>query len=288
MKISYSVFRKYIANTLIALTLLLVGLITYQGGTKGVFSSTNADIIYAGNTNNNSVALMFNVYEGNDCVEKIIEILEQNEIKATFFVGGVWVNKNEDCFMKIYNSGNEIGSHGYWHKDHSKISDDEQANEILLTDDLVYRLTGVKMSLFAPPSGAFNKRTAEIAKNLGYKTIMWSKDTIDWRDNDVNLIIDRATSKVQTGDLILMHPKEQTVQALPQIIKTIKNKGLKLTTVGECLSWIFNQIFVRIFNKVFWLNLRYFLTNGILIFVWQFINLKMKNQSIKTMSIIKR
>lgn len=236
MKISHRIFVKYISNFVIFAMILVLGVVTYQGGTAKVFSSQTAEIYYCGNPKNNIASLMFNVYMGNEYVEEIINVLSEKNVKATFFVGGIWVNKNEECFMKIYNSGNEIASHGYWHKDHSNISDDEQINEIVMTDELVNKLTGIKMGLFAPPSGAYNKQTAIIAKNLNYKTILWSKDTIDWRDQDVNLITTRATNNVKAGDFILMHPTNSTAKALPKIIDIILSKGLNISTVSECLA----------------------------------------------------
>lgn len=234
MKISHKFFSKYIANALIFLSIMLVGLVSYTGGVVGAFSSANNKAIYCGNAKNNAVSLMFNVYMGNEYVESILETLKQKGVKATFFVGGIWVNKNEDCFIKIFNSGNEIGSHGYWHKDHDKISDEEQANEIIMTDELVTKLTGKKMSLFAPPSGAYNSRTVEIASAYGYKTIMWSVDTIDWRDKNEQIIKQRA-QKAKAGDFILMHPTECTARAISSIIDNILGNGLKIVSVSENL-----------------------------------------------------
>ena len=92
------------------------------------------------------------------------------------------------------------------------------------------------MNLFAPPSGAYDKLTVSCADSLGYKTIMWTRDTIDWRDHDENLIYQRAIKNVKGGDLILMHPTEATAKALPRIIKTIKEKGLNLTTVSQTIG----------------------------------------------------
>ncbi len=237
MKISLNFFRKYISNALIILAIIFVGFLTYQGGVMGVFSSEKPyEAIYAGNPTNNGISLMFNVYMGNEYVEEIIEILNVNGVKATFFVGGSWVNKNEDCFMKIVNSGNEIASHGYWHKDHSKISYEEQTNEIKMAEDVIKRICGYTTTLFAPPSGAFNKSTLQIANGLGYKTIMWSKDTIDWRDQDSELIYDRATKNASAGDLILMHPTNATVKALEKIIIKYKEIGLNVLTVSQNLK----------------------------------------------------
>lgn len=232
-KISYQLFQKFFANFIIALSLCLLGLLTYSGGVAGAFSSTNTMPIYFGNPDNNVISLMFNVYQGNEYVEQIIKILEQNNVKATFFVGGIWVEKNNDCFLKIHQSGNEIASHGYWHKDHKNLSDNEQINEILLCEDLVNNLINTKMDLFAPPSGSYNKSTAVLAESLGYKTIMWSKDTIDWRDQDTNLIYSRATKNPVAGDLILMHPTKATASILDKIIKHYLSIGLKVDTVSS-------------------------------------------------------
>ena len=176
---------------------------------------------------------MFNVYMGNEYVESILQTLKKCDVKATFFVGGSWVNKNEECFLKIVNSGNEIASHGYWHKDHSKITDEQQMNEILMCEDVVKNLTGIKMALFAPPSGAFNNKTAAIAESLGYKTIMWTLDTIDWRDKDENLIYERAVKNAKAGNLILCHPTLCTANTLERIINKYKELGLTVGTVGQ-------------------------------------------------------
>jgi len=235
-KITYKFFQKYIANFIIILAIISISILTYQGGVIGAFSSNNTQPIFCGKEHNNTISLMFNVYMGNEYVEQIINVLEKNNVKATFFVGGIWVEKNNDCFMKIYNSGNEIASHGYWHTDHSKLTDQQQINEINLTHELVRDLTGINMTLFAPPSGAYNKMTAQIAESLGYKTIMWSKDTIDWRDQDEELLYTRATNAAQAGDLILMHPTQATANCLDKIIKKYIELGLNIDTVSKNIS----------------------------------------------------
>ena len=117
-----------------------------------------------------------------------------------------------------------------------KLSYDDNVREILDCDKIVTALTGYKMVLFAPPSGSFSKNTLNATVNLGYKTIMWSKDTIDWRDSDENLLIKRATSNISSGDFILMHPKKHTLSVLPKIINIIKKENLKLLTVSDALK----------------------------------------------------
>ena len=110
--------------------------------------------------------------------------------------------QNNNIFDLILNANCEIGNHGYNHKDHTKISKQQNLDEISNTHTLVKNLADIDMNLFAPPSGSYNKQTLEIANSLGYKTIMWSKDTIDWRDKNANLIYTRATTNLANGDLI--------------------------------------------------------------------------------------
>ena len=181
------------------------------------------------------VSLMFNVYWGTEYVEPILAVLDSYEIKTTFFMGGSWVEKNHELAKEIYARGHELGNHGYFHKDHKKLSDAENRNEILTCQKIVKAVVGVDMNLFAPPSGSFSQKTLDIAEEMGYNIIMWSLDTIDWRDKDVSLIVRRATEKVGGGDLILMHPTQSTLEALPAIIEKISEKGLKIAKVSDVL-----------------------------------------------------
>ena len=92
------------------------------------------------------------------------------------------------------------------------------------------------MTLFAPPSGAFSKTTLQVAEQLGYKTIMWSRDTIDWRDQNVDLIVKRATSNIDGGELILMHPTKCTDLALDTVLNYYKTNGFQICTVSENIN----------------------------------------------------
>mgnify|MGYP004523205525 CR=1 FL=1 len=176
---------------------------------------------------------MFNVYENTEMVMKAIDILQKKGAKATFFVGGCWADDNEKALNRIKECGHEIANHGYFHKDHANLSYQKNIEEIENTQRIVEALCRVKPNLFAPPSGSFSDVTLSAANFLGYKTIMWSIDTIDWRDKDENLIIKRISKKVKGGDLILMHPKAHTIAALDRIIDLIVKKGLNLVTVSE-------------------------------------------------------
>lgn len=192
--------------------------------------------IYNGNREKNDISMMFNVYENTEVVEGILDTLKSYGAKATFFVGGCWADDNEKVLVRIVNEGHEIANHGYFHKDHKTLDYASNEQEINLTGKVIETLCGVKTTLFAPPSGSFSDTTLEAASSLGYKVIMWSKDTIDWRDSDKSLIIKRATSGIENGDFILMHPKPHTLNALPDIISYYKALGFNLVTVSDNLT----------------------------------------------------
>ena len=190
---------------------------------------------YNGAESSGRVGIMINVYEGSEQVEKILKILDKTETACTFFVGGVWAEKNIPLLKKMALCA-EIGNHGYLHRDHAQISRQSNKEEILLCHNLVRAAAGVEMKLFAPPSGSYSDDTLSVCEENGYKVVMWSKDTIDWRDHDKDLIFKRATTDVKGGDLILMHPTEETVKALPSIIDFYKKTGLLPSTVSDVIG----------------------------------------------------
>ena len=230
-------FKKAGVNIIIFSMLLTVFAFSYAGGTLQVFNgqSTNG-AIYSGNKNSNNISLMFNVYWGDEYLDGILKTLNEHNAKVTFFVGGVWASKNEEMLNRMLKEGHELANHGYNHKDQNRISQQENYNEINQTHQIVKTLTGVEMNLFAPPSGAYNDTTLMVAENLGYKTIMWTRDTIDWRDKDKNLIMSRAIKNASGGDLVLMHPTEKTLEALPEILQELKKIGLNITTVSQTIA----------------------------------------------------
>lgn len=218
-----------------ACVFIFCGVLAVWAGTDnatGVSSDSRA--IYAG-SNEKAVGLMFNVYSGTEYLADIMQTLKENGASATFFIGGIWAEKNDSTLSDIVENGFEIGSHGYFHKDHSKLGYKENLEEMRVTHKLIKSISGVDVRLFAPPSGAYSSVTLDAAEDMGYTTILWSKDTIDWRDHDTELICSRATSDIEGGDLILMHPTENTAEALPEIIGRIKNAGLEMLCVSDVL-----------------------------------------------------
>ena len=204
--------------------------------TKDTANSEFNGTIYAGDKSSKMVSLMVNVYWGNEHLEKMLDTLKKYNIKTTFFVGGTWALENERLLKRIFDEGHEIGSHGYKHKEHGRLSLADNLTEIQVCHEIVKTKLGIEMELFAPPGGSYNANTIKSAESLGYKTIMWTRDTIDWRDHDTSVIYNRAVTNMNGGDLVLMHPTKNTAEALENIILQTKKLGFELVTVSKTLG----------------------------------------------------
>ena len=223
-----------VTNGILAFVLIVVGTVCFFPSVSGV-SGVEGKAIYRGNSSD-GVSLMINVYWGTDEVYGMLDVLEEYGAKATFFLGGSWADDNVACVKEIKEKGHEIGSHGYFHRDHDKLNYKENVEEIRRSVEFLSLAADITVTLFAPPSGAFNDDTLNAAESMGLKSILWSKDTIDWRDKDEELCFTRATKEASGGDFILMHPMAHTLKALPRILSAYREKGLRAITVSENLQ----------------------------------------------------
>lgn len=191
--------------------------------------------IYKGNSQKRMVALLINVAWGESHLPQILKTLRSNDVKATFFLDGQWLEKHEEEARVLLAEGHQVSNHGYSHKNMSRLSESEMLNEIQKTQKLLHQL-GVNNMLFAPPSGDFSSKSLSITARLGLRTILWTVDTIDWRDNDPYVILKRVVPRIEPGSMVLMHPTYSATAALNQMINQIKMKKLQLGTVNELIS----------------------------------------------------
>lgn len=222
------------ANIVIVIMLLCLTALAINNA-SALNVQADSRVIYAGDSNQNNVCFMINVYQGEEYIRNILDILDVYKVKTTFFIGGSWAVNNIGLIKEIHARGHELGNHGFYHKDQNTLDYDANVQEIKMCHEVISKNLGIEMTLFAPPSGAYNINTVDAATNLNYKTIMWTHDTIDWRDQDANLIYNRATKDLSNGDLILMHPTKKSVEALTNIVSTAINNGFTPSTVSNCL-----------------------------------------------------
>ncbi|MCD8372831.1 MAG: polysaccharide deacetylase family protein [Clostridia bacterium] len=225
-----------VTNIVICTVIVVTAVVGLYSGNAVTVSDNSDNVYYSSSDTENGVSLMFNVYQNTEIVYGILDVLDEYGAKATFFIGGCWADDNVDCVREIYSRGHEVASHGYFHKDHSAMDYEQNLAEIEPSVRLLNMICGTEISLFAPPSGAYGEYTVNACVSLGLKVIMWSRDTIDWRDSDADLIISRATNNLQAGEFVLMHPTQSTLEALPSVLSYIGNTQLEAVTVSQCLG----------------------------------------------------
>lgn len=237
MEMRILIVNKKTLYTLLVIIAIVVIVAIYMFFYYRVDETFNMDIYYKGNVDENIVAFACNVDWGNEYIEPMLKIFKEEDIKISYFVTGVWAESNPELLKTIYNHGHEIGNHGYKHIDYDKLDYNRNKEEILKAHNVIKNILEIEPIYFAPPSGAYNDNTIKAAKDLNYDIIMWSIDTIDWRqDSNKEKIIDRVISKIHNSAIVLMHPTEETVKALPEIILYLFNKGYKIGTINDIVK----------------------------------------------------
>jgi peptidoglycan-N-acetylglucosamine deacetylase len=168
---------------------------------------------------------------------QMLDILKENDIKATFFWVGTAIEANPELAKRVVAEGHAIGNHTlhHWYKPMNAAT---AKNEIDRTAELIYKTTGVKTSLFRPPGGYLNNGLAAYAKSQNYTVVMWSQTSADTDPHaKYQVFVKNVLRDAKPGGIVLMHDgggdRSRTVQALPQIITGLKQQGYRFVTVPE-------------------------------------------------------
>lgn len=192
--------------------------------------------VYRVNTREKVAALAVNVAWGEEHIGAMLGALDRAHVKATFFFTGTWAVKFPDLVREIAASGHEIANHGYSHPHVAGMSEPGLKDLIKRNEAVLEELTGRRTRLFAPPYGEVDKNIARTAAQLGYWTIMWTVDTVDWKRPPADSIVQRVLGRIVPGSIVLMHPTAPTAEALPGILSGLREKGYRLMTVSELLE----------------------------------------------------
>ncbi|MGL5313358.1 MAG: polysaccharide deacetylase family protein [Peptostreptococcaceae bacterium] len=181
--------------------------------------------------NSGYVALTCNIDLGweSEYVEGILEALKKEDVKITFNVTGRWAEKNQDLLLKIKEQGHEIGNHGHRHLDYANLSYEENLEQIKTSKTIIEDIIKEQTKFFQAPSGSFGENTVKAATELGYTSIKWDIDTIDWNNRkEPEVVIERVKKKnIKENSIVLMHPTYATTECIDDIIQIIRDKGLK-------------------------------------------------------------
>lgn len=192
----------------------------------------NYDIITNKKINNSDKLIALTFDDGpNYNTNKVLDILEENNVPATFFVLGNRIKGNENILKRMVSSKMEIGNHTFNHLLLTKYKEDKVKSEINNTSNLIFEVTGKYPTLFRPSYGSCNKMIRGVVDT---PIIIWDIDTLDWKYHNSRRISSRVINKVKDGDIVLMHDiYSATANALEIIIPSLKSKGYTFVTVSD-------------------------------------------------------
>lgn len=165
--------------------------------------------------------------------DELLDILKENNVPASFFVLGRSAKIQPETIRRIVEEGHLLGNHTWDHKNLTKLSPEAVQKQISDTDDLIKKLANYDISFLRPPYGSYDDK---LLKSINKTVVLWNIDPEDWKDRDTELIIERM-SQAEAGSIILAHDIYQTtIEAIPELIKNLKQKGLQFVTVDKLFT----------------------------------------------------
>ncbi|MCL6638801.1 MAG: polysaccharide deacetylase family protein [Firmicutes bacterium] len=195
--------------------------------------------VYKVKTKKKVAALTFNVSWGTRVTGAVLETLEKQDVKATFFVSGSWARRYPELAGRIVAGGHELASYGDRQISLSTGDRSVIREEIARSREQIKEVTGRAPALFRPPYGDWNGNVLEIAAEEGFTMVQWSVDSLDIQTPGVPAIANNVLNKIHPGAIVLMSAADsafQTPEALPRVIEGLKAAGYNLVTVQDLLK----------------------------------------------------
>lgn len=193
--------------------------------------------IAMGNNEEKYVYLTFDEGYEAGYTSKLLDILKENNVKATFFITAHYLNTQPELVQRMIDEGHIVGNHTVNHKSMPDLDDEKIKEEIMNLHTAVYEKFNYEMKYIRPPMGEFSERTLEITKNLGYTTTMWSFAYDDWDENKQGREEygkNKVLANIHNGAVILLHANSvDNCNILDTCIKEIKNMGYEFKNLNE-------------------------------------------------------
>ena len=199
--------------------------------------------VYNVDTEEKKLSISFDAAWGTAQTLGILDILDQYDVKTTFFLVGFWAEKNPDMVAELAARGHEIGNHSATHPHMSQLSQSQIREELRKCSELVASITGTPTTLFRPPYGEYNDAVVRVSREEGYECVQWNVDSLDWKNKGADDMIRRCTKDVNPGDIVLFHNDSKYIlDALPTILAYYQQQGYTIVPVSELLltgeTWI--------------------------------------------------
>jgi len=199
-------------------------------------SSPRSLPIYSVETTEKKVAISFDCAWGVDFTDQLLDVMQKNNVRCTFFAVQFWVEKYPEYVEKIISNGHEMGTHSRTHSYMSKQTKTEIRDELNTSSAAIERLSGQKVTLFRPPYGDYDNDLIDVCNEMGMYPIQWDVDSLDWKNLSASEIALRVINGVKNGSIILCHNNAlHTAEALPMIFSTLKNRGYTFVPISELI-----------------------------------------------------
>ena len=226
-----------LVNIVLLVVIIAMGIVLLNDDALATLNESVGGPVYKVPEATGKISLMVNVDWGEDYLPEMLDTFRNQKVRATFFLTGKWATKNPELCKRIAQEGHEIASHGETTSVMmSKLNRSDTRANLLKAQEEIAQASGVTPKLFAPHSGDYSQTTQDVANELGLPLIMWSIDTVDWRRDGQDKILARVFKQPHDGALVLMHPTEDTVKVLPQIIQGFRDRGYEPDTVSSLLA----------------------------------------------------
>ncbi|MFY9177535.1 MAG: polysaccharide deacetylase family protein [Caldicoprobacterales bacterium] len=232
---------KKIGKVLLIFCLVVISVIysvNFRDSSIVVFLNTQRELpIYCVERDDKKISISFDAAWGSEYTAEILQILEERNIKCTFFLVGFWVDNHPDKVKLIAEKGHEIGNHSTNHPHMSKISKEQIIKEIQTTQKKIQELAGDKaVKLFRPPYGDYNNLLINTCREMGFYPIQWDVDSLDWKELGVDHMYKQVTDKVKPGSIVLFHNNAKYItQALPSILDKLLSEGYEIVPISDLI-----------------------------------------------------
>lgn len=192
--------------------------------------------IYCVDRGDKKIALTFDVAWENSNTEELLNILEQNDAKATFFVTGDWCDRYPDDVKMFYDAGHEIENHSDQHPHVEGINVNDLINDTKECSRKIKMITGEEPKLYRAPYGEYDDSLITTLDGMGMKVVQWDVDSVDWKKQSADKIKKKVLKGVKSGSILLFHNDlENTTEALPDILKSLRSQGYEFVRADQLI-----------------------------------------------------